>query len=637
MKSIAGTILQVDLSSGNIEKQPLTKEMRQNYAGGRGINARLLFDEVDKGVDALSPENRLIFGTGALSGTPSPCPARFTITGKSPLTGIMGDSNAGGHFGPALRRASVDHIVFKGKAAEPVYLFIDDGKATLKSARNVWGKDIRQTESLIKEELGDKPIQVAAIGQAGENLVRIANVIHRERSASRTGMGAVMGSKNLKAVAVFGSGKVKIADPSGFRTKAKELQKALIQSTEYDHFKKGAASAGVYVTDKRGLLAVKNYSMAGGFEDIEAFNPQNIVEKYFHGSVSCFRCPIACGRKFKVKDGPYAGEWGVKIEEGAFGSVGPVCGNGNIDSIFKMNNMANQLGVDLHEIGEAMAVLMDLQENGIVNEKDLDGISMTWGNHESMIKMIEKVAFREGIGDILSDGIVRASKHFGKEAEKYVSHSKGMVLGALDPRVMKGTALALATSTRGADHLRSLVLIEFYPSLSKEEALAQFGTTDVMQLDSYNKAAATIYYQHLALFPDLTEICRFVFGMGQGTKCFSYDDLFELYRLATGIEADKKHMFETAERVYNIERAFGCREGIGRKDDHLIGKWGDEPVPSGPFKGETLDKDKWETMLDDYYRLRGWNENGVPTRERLKALGIEDVADSLQKSGAYDS
>jgi aldehyde:ferredoxin oxidoreductase len=243
---------------------------------------------------------------------------------------------------------------------------------------------------------------------------------------------------------------------------------------------------------------------------------------------------------------------------------------------------------------------------------------------------------RQGVGDILAEGTVLGIRQFGKDAEKYVSHSKGMVLASLDPRTIKGTALGLATSTRGADHLRSMVMAEFVPVMMPEEAEARFGTAEVLDGASYNKAAITIYYQHLALTPDLLEICRFLFHIAQGTESFSFGNLTELYSLATGIEADEKHMFTLAERVFNVERAFLCREGIRRKDDRLIGKWADEPVPDGDFKGEKLDPEKWEVMLDDYYRLRGWDKNGIPTREKLKELGIEDVADSLEKAGVYE-
>jgi aldehyde:ferredoxin oxidoreductase len=640
MKSLQGTLLRVDLSSRTIEKQALTEHLRLNYVGGRGINVKILFEEVGPDVDPLSPENRLIFGAGPLSGTRAPCAARFNITSKSPLTGIFGDANAGGNFGPALKRAGIDHIIIKGKADEPVYLWIDDGRVEIRPAHHLWGKNIRETETSIKEELDDKRVRIAAIGQAGENLVRIANVIHEERSASRTGIGAVMGSKNLKAVAVRGSKEPNVFDPDGFNRLAKEFQQRISKSESYENFRnfrKHAASAGTFLTDKAGFLAVKNFQKAGGFERIDNFNPEKVAAQFYYGSVHCFRCPIGCGRKFEVKDGPYAGEWGNKCEEGAFTPLGPVCGNDDIASILKMSNMGNQLGIDLIEFGQAMAVIMEWYERGIVSEKDLDGLSMSWGNHEAMVQMMENIAFRRGVGDILSDGIVQAAKKFGREAEKYVSHCKGMTMSGIDPRMLKGISLGFATSTRGACHLLAIVPVEFpaFPVMTPEDAEAQFGTSEVLEPTSYKKAAPLIYYQHLSLLPDLFETCRFIFRLSRGSETFSYNNLFELYSYATGIKTDEKEMLTIAERVFNLERAFSTREGIERKDDHLIGKWAEEPVPNGAYKGEKIDPEKFEQMLDDYYRLRGWDKNGVPTREKLKELGLEEVATSLESSGVY--
>ena len=633
----AGTILRVDLGSGTIERHLMDEHLCKNFVGGRGISAKLLFDEVGPEIEPLSPYNKLIFSCGPLSGTSAPSPARFHVTGKSPLTGIMGNSNAGGYFGPAMKRAGFDHLVIQGKAQEPVYLWINDNKIEIKSARHLWGKNIREAEAQIKEELGDRRVRVAAIGQAGENLVSIANIIHEERSASRTGMGAVMGSKNLKAVAIRGTKDVQLFDPDGFNRLAKEFQQRIAKSDKYEHFRKNGGSTGTYATDKAGFLAIRNFQQTGGFEGIENFNPKNVAPQFYISNKPCFKCPIGCGKKFEVKEGPYAGEWGNKIEEGAFTPLGPVCGNDNIASVFKMNNMGNQLGLDLIEFASGMAVVMEWYEKGIVTEKDLDGIQLTWGNHEAMAKMMEKVAFRQGVGDVLAEGIVKASKQFGKEAETYVSHSKGMVMGGVDSRIMKGTSLGFATSTRGACHLTALVPVEFpaFPVMTKEEAEAKFGTAEVMDPSSYKKASPLIYYQHKSLMCDLFQVCKFLLGLGTGTKDFSFDNLYTLFYLATGVKVNEEEMLTVAERVHNVERAYSCREGLDRKDDRLIGKWADEPVPNGPYKGEMIDSEKWEVMLDEYYRLRGWDENGVPKKEKLKELGLDDVADELEQKEVY--
>ena len=632
-----GTILKVNLSSRTIERQPLSESLRLNFVGGRGINSRIVFDETAPQIDPYSPENVLVFGSGPLSGTAAPCPARFNVTAKSPLTGIMGDSNAGGYFGPAMKRAGIDHIVISGAASEPVYLWIDNGKAEIRPARHVWGKNVRETETLIKEELGDRRVRVASIGQAGENLVRIASVIHEERAAARTGMGAVMGSKKLKAIAIRGSQEVPLFDAEGFNQYAKDLQQKIGASSAYDHFRKKGGSTGTFGTDKAGFLAIRNFQQTGGFEGIENFEPLKVAGEYYKANKPCFRCPVGCGKKYEIKNGPFAGEWGNKIEEGAFTPLGPVCGNADIASIFKMNNMGNQLGIDLIEFGAAASVAMEWYEKGVVSKKELDGLELTWGNYHAMMQLMEKIAFREGVGDIFAEGIVRAARKFGREAEKYVSHSKGMVMVGVDTRMLKGTALGFATSTRGADHLRALVPVEFpaYPVMTPEQAVERFGTAEVLNPLSYNKAAPIIYYQHVSMVPDLFELCRFLLGLGTGTKDFKYSDLYQLYYLATGMHCDETVMLTITERVYNVERAYACREGISRKDDHLVGKWMDEPVPSGQYKGEKLDPQKWEAALDDYYRLRGWDNNGVPTKKKLGSLGLKDVAESLEKAGAY--
>lgn len=635
MNELTGIILRVDLSSGKIEKQQISQKMRKQYAGGRGINSRILFDEVGPDIDPLSPDNRLIFASGPLSGTAAPSAARFTVTAKSPQTGILGDANAGGRFGPAMKRAGIDHIVVQGRAAEPVYIWINDDKIEIRPARHLWGKNIRETEAIIKNELGDQRVRIASIGQAGENLVRIASITHEDRSASRTGVGAVMGSKNLKSVAVRGTQKVRLFEPEGFNRLAVELNRKISKSTAYTAFRNFGGIGGVVPTNNAGFLAVRNFQQSGEFEAIDIFNAQKVVEKFYDGSRPCHGCPIGCGNRFRVKEGPYAGEWGYKIEEGAFTPLGPVCGNKHIDAIFKMNNMANHYGIDLIEFGQGMAVVMEWYEKGIVSAKDLDGIDMTWGNHEALMQMMEKIAFRQGVGDVLSEGIVRAAPHFGKEAEKYVSHCKGMVMAGIDIRMLKGTGLGFATSPRGSDHLRCLVPVEFkwFSKMTPEEAIAQFGTADVLDPLSYNKAPAEIYFQHLYNIVDLMEVCRF--AVRAGSKDFSYTDLCELYSLATGFSTDEQQMMEIAERVQNVERAYLCRHGIRRKDDHLIGKWADEPIPNGPYKGERIDPEKWNALLDDYYRRRGWDENGVPSRDKLNRLGLDDVAAVLENSGCY--
>ncbi len=620
-----GTIVHIDLTTEKTWRESITEEMRRLYVGGRGISARLLYDFVPKGADPLGPDNVVIFAAGALSGTAAPCAARFTVTGKSPLTGLLGDANAGGRFGPALRRAGVDHLVVHGRSDKPVYIFIDDGKIEIRDAAHLWGRTTRVTEELITAELNDRRVRIASIGPAGENLVKIASITHEDRSASRTGLGAVMGSKNLKAVAVRGTGTLPLHNGPGFKELATVMQKRIKEAKVYDGFRKFAGIGGVAPTNKFHIMAVRNFNQAGDFEGVENFSAQSVAARFYEGSTPCFGCPIGCGHTYKVKDGPYAGEHGKKIEEGAFTPMGPVCGNSDIASIFKMNNMANGLGIDMIELGQALAVVMDWYEHGVVTARDLDGIELTWGNVSGMMALMEKIARREGVGNVLAEGIVRAASQFGPEALKYVSHSKGMVMAGIEPRMIKGSALGMATSTRGADHLRCVVPPEFvwFKPMTPEKALERFGTADILDPLSYNKAAGAVFYQNQSLALDLFEVC--LFAVRGSEKDCPMADLCKLFSLAFGIDMDEQLMNECAERVYTLERAFLCREGVTRKDDRLVGKWVDEPLPSGPYKGEMIASQKWETMLDDYYRLRGWDTQGIPARERLSELQIDGI------------
>jgi len=620
-----GTIVHVDLTSGKVRRESITEDMRRLYVGGRGISARLLYDLVPRGADPLGPENVVIFAAGALSGTAAPCAARFTVTGKSPLTGLLGDANAGGRFGPALRRAGADHLVVHGRAEKPVYIFIDDGKVEIRDAARLWGRTTRETEALITAELHDRRVRIASIGPAGENLVKIASITHEDRSASRTGLGAVMGSKNLKAVAVRGTGTVPLRDEKGFKELATAMQKRIKNAKVYDGFRKFAGIGGVAPTNKFHIMAIRNFNQAGDFEGAENFSAQSVAARFYEGATPCFGCPIGCGHTFKVKDGPYAGEEGKKIEEGAFTPLGPVCGNSDIASIFKMNNMANGLGIDMIELGQALAVVMDWYEHGVVTARDLDGIELAWGSAPGMMALMEKIARREGVGNVLAEGIVRAAPHFGPEAVNYVSHSKGMVMVGIEPRMIKGSALGMATSTRGADHLRCVVPPEFvwFKPMTPEKARERFGTAEILDPLSYNKSAGAVYYQNQSLELDLFEVC--LFAVRGSEKDCPISDLCRLFSLAFGIEMDEQKLAECAERVYTLERAFLCREGVTRKDDRLVGKWVDGPLPSGPYKGERIDWRKWEDMLDGYYRQRGWDAQGVPTPQRLSELQIDGI------------
>ncbi|MBI5376111.1 MAG: aldehyde ferredoxin oxidoreductase family protein [Candidatus Schekmanbacteria bacterium] len=635
MKADIVNILRINLSDGKVSGSSRDSSFRKQFIGGRGINSKLLFDETGPDVKPLSEENKLIFGTGALSGTKSPASARFTVSAKSPLTGILGDANAGGNFGPELRKSGCDHLIIEGKSDHPVYIFINNGKVEIRDASKLWGKNTRETETLIRKELGDDRVRIACIGQAGENLVRFGSVMHEERAAARTGMGAVMGSKKLKAVAVRGTNEVEIADAKKFNLLKRDLHKKASETKLAKTIGKYGGTMGTPITDRIGIIALKNFNQTSGFENVQNFDPEKIVEKFYTGNKSCYACPIHCGHKFEIKEGPYKGEWGNKIEEGVVTPFGPTCYNSDIASIFKINNMVNQYGMDSLEAGGLIAVAIDLFQNGVITEKDTDGLILDWGKPEILMKLIDKIAFRQDIGDILAEGALPAAKKIGHGAEKYISHSKGMTFGGIDLRIMKGLALCLATATRGCDHLRGGVPTETVGGLGRytpEMALKMFGTTEVLDHKSYVKAVVAIRMQHIAAITDSLEICRFASESNGGG--LTIDDQTELFNVITGFNLSLDEILEAGERIFNIERLYINREGIRRTDDRLIGKWVDGPVPSGPFKGEIIDEQKWEGMLDDYYTRRNWDvKTGIPTRSKLESLGLTSEAEWLNRIG----
>ncbi|MFC1670648.1 aldehyde ferredoxin oxidoreductase family protein [Spirochaetota bacterium] len=628
-----GTILRIDLTARNFKYEQIDDRLRHDFLGGRGINSRILYNEVPMDTEPLSPMNRVIFGSGPLSGTLCPSSPRCTVTAKSPLTGILGDASFGGFFAPEMKKAGIDHIIIEGKADRPVYLLIENEKVIFKDASHLRGKNTTETEQIIRDENARIKIQVASIGPAGENLVNIACLVHGYNVAGRTGMGAVLGSKNLKAICVHGNKKVPIAKPDLFN-KTRETWKRKINESPFTSFFSKYGSAGpLDKEDDAGILTIKNFSQTSGFHEVEKVSAGNL-HKYFTRSNSCYSCPVHCIQSFEVTDGLYKGTKGAKMPEGCNSSCGPSCGNTNAGSLFKMYNLSNEYGIDILDFGLLMSIAMDWFENGIIDTDDTDGIPLNFGNHQSMVLMLDKIARREGIGDILANGAVIAAKSIGKDAIDYVNYCKGMIFGGVDVRVLKGSALCYATATRGGDHLRGGLLIELpskegKPAMPPEEAVKRFGTSDVLSPKSYNKATAANYAQDMYTIADCLQVCKFVtdhngFGIGM-------DDMAEMLYAVTGMEINSEKLREIASRIFTLERAFLVRQGITKDDDHLKGKWVKGPVSGGPHKGLTIEPEKWEIMLEDYYKTRGWDrETGIPSKETLDKFGLQDVAHDLQ-------
>ena len=630
----AGNILRVNLSTGKIEKEPLDKELRLKYLGGRGINSRILYNEVKPGTDPLGPANRLIFGVSPFTGTGLIQSGRCHATAKSPLTGILGDSNVGGHFGPELKWAGYDNIILEGKADRPVYLWIDNDEVELREASGLWGKTIPETYQMIWDDLGDPRIRIAAIGPAGENLVRYACIINDYGNAfGKTGTGAVMGSKNLKAIAVRGTRGIRVAKPDVFKELAGDLIKRIKENESYPVLSKYGTSIYLPYYDELGKSVARNGQQIGGIEYINNFSMEN-MERYQTRNVACFGCPIHCKREFEVKKGQFAGLKGHGTEFCILSSHGPACGNSDLASIFKINNICNEYGICGDTSGAVLAAAFEWYQRGLITVEDTGGIELEWGNYEAQIEMLYKIINREGLGDILADGSVAAAKKIGKGAEKYINDAKGGDLDQVDLRSSKGCALSEAVSSRGGDPQRGWPSAEMIPMMTPEEAEKRFGTEKAIDPDSYEGKGKTVnYYSSLCTLCDVLGVCKFHtewLANPMGIK-----DMSELFSAVTGVEMDEKGLLEVAARVNNVERAFLVGEGIRRKDDTIHGRMMEESVPSGPHKGKRLDKKKFANMLDDFYEIVGWDKKtGVPKRVTLESLGLKDVADDLMSGSA---
>jgi len=623
----AGTILYVDLTRKKIWKEPLSRKL-MSFIGGRGINVKILYDMYKPGTDAFDPSNPIIFGTGPSVGTSAPAASRFNVTTRSPL-GYLGDGNCGGFWSPELKRAGYDHIVVLGKAQSPVYLWVEDDHVELIDASNLWGKDTWVTEKIIRKEHNDQEIQILSIGQAGENLVRFACVrTGPKRAAGRTGSGAVMGSKNLKAIAVRGTGTINVADEEGLK---RAVRKAFIKLKNSGLYKTlgvpGCFGAFWFKHQNGDMLSTRHHS-SGYWKDAGKLDPAVFRRRWMIRRVGCAGCTVKCSQEYVVKDSPY-GEMRSEVPEfGGFVGLSSVVDNSDWYSVLKANEVANEYGLDLTSTGGVISFAMELYEKGIINRDDV-GFPLHWGEGESIIKMIEMIAKREGFGDILAEGEVRAAKKIGKGAQEYVLAIKNVEQHEV-VRATKGSALAEAVSSRGSDHLRGQPLVEMM-GLSPDECKRLFGFSNIGDPEAYENKGRVVanFYERICAISDMMEMCKFQ-SEWVSPWCLTADDYAELFSTITGVEMDAAGFYRAADRLINLERAFIAREGIRRKDDYPSWREFKEPLPSGPRKGAVLDKEKYDRMLDEYYEARGWDKNtGVPKKETLEKLKLKDVVEVL--------
>ncbi len=623
MHGWTGTILYVDLSSGLVEKRPFDQTFAAKWIGGEGFGAKILWDEVGAGVkDGLDPGNVLIYAASPLTGTLAPGSGRLEIVTKSPLTGIFGDSNSGGHFAPELKNAGFDALVIKGKADRPVYLRIDDGTVEIRDASHLWGKTVPETDSALKRDLGDKGIQVSCIGPAGENLVRFAILMNNlDRAPGWTGCGAVAGSKNLKAVAVRGSHGVTVAQPGRFEDACRRARQKLMGFGLMPTLRKFGTNY-LYAPFYRGGFAHQNnYDIAQCSEDYyHGIRPEEWA-KYLEHNQGCHGCPVHCRHFASVKQGAYQGVAGGGYEFGCFQAYLNWYGSPSIPFAMAATQLCNDYGMDGSEPGMLLAWATDCYRKGILTEKETDGLKLEWGDQATALQLIRKMVYREGVGDLLAEGLWRASQKLGPDAARLAYTIKGRPSVEGNVRASYGCALASVTSTRGGDHLKGWPHFEFLgPSPSQSEK--QWGHPDAGNgLSPEGKIAMTVYGKNFYTLVDMVGLCKF--HSSPPLVPINENDLASMLSAATGIEFDGGALLTAADRVYTLEHVYNIRCGWKRTDDTLPQEYFSRPLSNGPLKGFQLEKDKFEKILSEYYQYRGWDsETGIPTAARLKELGI---------------
>ena len=610
MFGYAGRILRIDLSTGKTKVSPLSVEYAKKYIGGIGLGMALLLENSEPGVDPLSPENPLILTTGPFSGTMAPTGGNgHAFVAKSPLTNGVGEAKSHGFFGSELKRAGYDAVIFENKAEKPVYVWIDDDSVQLMDAKHLWGKSPKETEDAIREDLGDYYIRVASIGLAGEKLARVAAIINdTTRAAGRTGMGAVMGLKNLKAIAVRGTKDVSVAKPEEFMEFVKMMHERMKGPATVKYRTLGTP-LNVLVHNSLGALPTRNFTNAV-FEGVEKVSGEYLNEHFVVKINGCSSCAMRCEHIAVVPEGPYKGTT-TRVEYEPLWSFGPHCGVDRMDAILKAMELCNYYGLDSLSTGNIVGFAMDCYEHGILTKEDTDGLDLEFGNAEAMVELVHKIGKREGIGDILAEGVKRAAEKIGKGAEKFANHIKGLEMTGYDIRGLKTAALGYAVSFRGADHNRHGAY-----------GLDLKGTVDRFKVEK-GRAKLVIDLENLYTIIDSLIICKF----SRGTYYEGFKDLAKYYTLVTGIEMTPEELERTGERINNLGRLFNIREGFTRKDDHLPPKIMSTPIPDDTVsKGSYVTQEELDLMLDDYYATRGWTKEGVPTLEKLKELGLEDLA-----------
>lgn len=608
-----GKILRVDLTNEKVSVEEIDAQTAKDFIGGRGWAIRYLYDEVNPTVDPLAPENKLVVGTGPLTATPAPTGNRYMVITKSPLTGVLSCSNSGGMFPTEMKRTGFDLFIFEGKAERPVYLWVnvarsgDQPQLEIRPAEHLWGKTIPETEDILLEET-DPKAKVACIGPAGERLVKIAAIMNdKHRAAARSGVGAVMGSKKLKAVVVRGTNKVALAQPEEMKALCRQVRSEVARDVKKGSSLREYGTAYVPpVTNEIGILPTRNFQ-TGVFEGADDISGHVLKEKYLIRAKPCYGCPIACGRDTRVDDPVYGGE-GEGPEYETIAALGSSCGIDNLAAVAKANYVCNELGVDTISMGVTLSCAMEMYEKGILPESDV-GRPLRFGDADAVIELIRQTAYRQGFGDALAEGSYRLAEKYGHP--EFSITAKKLEFPGYDPRGSKGMGLLYATSNIGASHMAGdLAYAEVFGVPEKIDPLTIEGKPHLIH--RFEDAFAVIDAAGLCVFLSV----RYLFDPHVNLWPTR---LTRLMNHATGAGYTEATLLQAGERIFNLERLFLLKAGFTKNDDTLPKRMLQEPMPEGPAKGHVVELDK---MLPEFYRLRGWDENGMPTDAKLAELGL---------------
>ena len=618
MSDFLGKLLTVDLTNREIEMAEFPEALARRFLGGRGINATLLLEQVGPGTDPLGPENVLILSCGLLTGTEAPASSRLHLGARSPLTGLLGSSNVGGHFGAELRAAGFQSVLIRGRAARPAVLWLHGGQAEIRDAGDLWGQDAWATQDHLRETLGEARAKIMAIGPGGENGVRYACIMTgRGHAAGRTGLGAVMGAKNLKAIAVsrnpFRNPFSRRKRVSKARALVKQYVERIRQAPRYETYARYSNSAYVTWAREAGILATRNYR-GTQFEGAERIDGRQMI-KYVTRTQSCHRCPVHCKAEVKVPEGRFAVE-GDRPDIEPIVALGSKCGLDDVEALLYLYNLAGRLGIDVISTGGALAFAMELYERGILTDEDTGGIELTWGHAEAMETVMRQIARREGLGAVLAEGVVRAARIIGGGAEQYAFHSKGLELTAYDPRGAMGTALGYAVSTRGADFTSVYAIPEYrWDAAQGREVFGSAKAVD--RFSTGGKGALVKRCMIVSAILDSLGLCKVPILSVMGD--FSLQNEAALASALSGWTFSAADLLSIGERILNVERLFNLRHGATRADDDLPDRFTEEPLPNGPARGATV---AIEPMRRDFYAAMGWDDDGWPTPEKLRELGL---------------